>query len=170
MDQKDSTNVPIFDSTDLYTRQSSIWLSVVNRLLDKKGEFLTVSVSESYNTYERVVPFSPLSIAASVPRPVPITADATYNHYTGLIETVNSSVTIPTEKFSFYFGERINRVSNTVFYDMGASYIHSKNLSAEVKLWYDAKGGGMRDSSFTMKYLQQCWGMTIIVNKNRMMR
>ena len=122
-------------------------------------------MSESYNTYERVVPFSPLSIAASVPRPVPITADATYNHYTGLIETVNSSVTIPTEKFSFYFGERINRVSNTMFYDMGASYIHSKNLSAEVKLWYDAKGGGMRDSSFTMKYLQQCWGMTIIVNR-----
>lgn len=163
--KKDSTNVPIFDSTDLYTRQSSIGLSVVNRLLDKKGEFLTVSVSESYNTYERAVPFSPLSIAASVPRPVPITADATYNHYTGLIETVNSSVTIPTKKFALSFGERYSQPNKTMFYDIGVGYTHSKNLSAAVKLWYDAKGGGMRDSSFTLNYLQQCWGMAIIVNR-----
>ncbi|MDP2279376.1 MAG: putative LPS assembly protein LptD, partial [Nitrospirota bacterium] len=163
--KKDEVHVPLFDSTDLYSKQSSIGLSVVNRLLDKKGEFLTVSVSESYNTYERVVPFSPLSIAASVPRPFPITADATYNHYTGRIETVNSTASIPVKKFSFSLGERYNEPNNTMFYDIGAIYTHSKNLSAEVKLWYDSKGGGVRDSTFTMQYQQQCWGMTIMVNR-----
>ena len=163
--KKDNVNVPLFDSTDLYSRQSSIGFSVLNRLLDKKGEFLTVSVSESYNTYERDVPFSPLSVSASTPRPFPITANATYNHYTGLIETANSSVTIPMKKFSFSFGERYNQPDKTMFYDMGVSYTHSKNLSAEVKLWYDSKGGGVRDSNFIMKYLQQCWGMTITANR-----
>ncbi|MCX5717215.1 MAG: LPS assembly protein LptD [Nitrospirae bacterium] len=164
--KKDKVNVPLFDSTDIYSRQSSIGLSVVNRLLDKQGEFLTVSVSESYNTYERDVPLSPLSVSASVPRPFPVTADASYNHYTGHIETLNSSISIPIKKFSFSFGERFNQPNNLMSYDIGASYTHSKNLSAEVKVWYDAKGGGMRDSSFTMKYQQQCWGMTIIVNRN----
>lgn len=163
--KKDKVNVPMFDSTELYARQSSIGLSVVNRFLDKKGEFLTASVSQSYNSYGGDTPFSSLSAAASVPRPVPITADATYNHYTGLIETVNSSVTIPLDKVTFSLGERYNQPNKTMFYDIGASYTHSKNLSAEVKLWYDSKGGGMRDSTFTMKYVQQCWGMTIIVNR-----
>jgi hypothetical protein len=162
--KKDSTNVPIFDSTDLYSKQSSIGLSVVNRLLDKKGEFLTVSVSESYNTYERDVPLSPLSVSASVPRPFPITADASYNHYTDRMETINSSVTIPIKKFSFSFGERYSQPDKTMFYDMGVGYTHSKNLSAGFKLWYDSKGGGMRNLMFAVNYLQQCWGVTITGN------
>jgi LPS-assembly protein len=163
--KKDNTNVPLFDSTELYTRQSSIGLSLTNRLLDKKGEFLTASVSQSYNTYERDVPLSPLSVSASVPRPFPVTADATYNHYAGHIETLNSSVSIPIKKFSFSFGERFNQPNKIMFYDIGVSYAHSKSLSAEVKVWYDAKGAGMRDSSFTMKYQQQCWGMKMLIDR-----
>jgi len=163
--KKDNANVPLFDSTELYSRQSSIGLSLVNRLLDKKGEFLTTSMSESYNSYGGDTPFSPLSVSASIPRPFPITADASYNHYTSRIETVNSTVSIPVKKFSFSLGERYNQPNNTMFYDIGAVYNHSKNLSAEVKVWYDSKGGGMRDSSFIMKYLQQCWGITITVNR-----
>ncbi len=163
--KKDKVNVPLFDSTDLYSRQSSIGLSVLNRLLDKKGEFLTVSVSESYNTYERVVPLSPLSMSASVPRPFPITADASYNHYTGRIETVNLSASIPVRNFLFSLAQRYNQPNKTMFYDIGASYTHSKNLSAEVKLWYDSKGGGVRDSNFIMKYQQQCWGMTMLIDR-----
>ncbi|MEK7712845.1 MAG: LPS assembly protein LptD, partial [Nitrospirota bacterium] len=163
--KKDEVNVPLFDSTDIYSRQSSIGFSVLNRLLDKQGEFLTVSVSQSYNTYERDIPLSPLGISASIPRPFPITADASYNHYNDRMETINSSVTIPVKKFSFSFGERFNQPNKTMFYDIGVSYTHSKNLSAEVKLWYDSKGGGVRDSNFIMKYLQQCWGMTIMVNR-----
>jgi hypothetical protein len=163
--KKDEVHVPLFDSTDSYSRQSSIGLSVVNRLLDKKGEFLTVSVSESYNTYEHDIPLSPLSVSASIPRPFPITADASYNHYNDRMETLNSSVSIPIKKVAFSFGERYNQPNKTMFYDIGVGYTHSKNLSAELKLWYDSKGGGMRDSSFIIKYLQQCWGMTIMVNR-----
>ena len=122
-------------------------------------------MSQSYNTYERDIPLSPLGISASIPRPFPITADASYNHYNDRMETINSSVTIPVKKFSFSFGERFNQPNKTMFYDIGVSYTHSKNLSAEVKLWYDSKGGGVRDSNFIMKYLQQCWGMTIMVNR-----
>lgn len=158
-------NVPLFDSTELSTKQSTIGMSLTNRLLDKKGEFLTASLSQSYNTYEKDRPLSPLGISAFIPKPVPIKADASYNHYNDRIETLNSSVTIPIKKFSFFFGERYNQPNNTMFYDIGVGYTHSKNLSAEVKLWYDSKGGGMRDSSFIMKYLQQCWGMTITVNR-----
>ena len=39
--KKDNANVPLFDSTELYTRQSSIGLSLTNRLLDKKASFLS---------------------------------------------------------------------------------------------------------------------------------
>jgi len=163
--KKDSTNVPVFDSTELYTKQSTIGLSLTNRLLDKKGEFLTASLSQSYNTYERDLPLSPLSISAFVPRPVPINADASYNHYNDRMETINSSVSIPIKKFSFSFGERYNQPNKTMFYDIGLVYTHSKNLSADVKLWYDSKGGGMRDATFNLRYLQQCWGMNIMVNR-----
>jgi len=163
--KKDNSNVPLFDSTELYTKQSSIGLSLTNRLLDKKGEFLTVGVSQSYNTYEKDLPLSPLSISASIPRPFPVTADASYSHYNDRLETLNSSISIPVKKFSFSFGERYNQPNKTMFYDIGIGYAHSKDLSAEMKVWYDAKGGGMRDSTFTLKYLQQCWGMTLMVSR-----
>lgn len=162
---KDKTNLPLFDSTEPYSRQSTVNFSLLNRIFDKKGEFFTVSLSESYNFLIEDRPLSPLTLAASVGRPIRINGDLSYNRYSHQVETINSSVTIPLGKITLSLGERASRVADTMNYDVGVSYAYSKNLSAETRLWYDAKGGGVRDASFEVRYTKQCWGMTMVINR-----
>ncbi|TAL21961.1 MAG: LPS-assembly protein LptD, partial [Nitrospirae bacterium] len=162
---KDKTNLPLFDSTEPYSRQSTVNFSLLNRIFDKKGEFFTVSLSESYNFLIEDRPLSPLTIAASIGRPIRIRGDVSYNRYSHQTESINSEVNIDLSKVTISLGERANRVADTMNYDFGVNYAHSKNLSAEVRLWYDAKGGGVRDASFEVRYMKQCWGMTMVFNR-----
>ncbi|TAL25970.1 MAG: LPS-assembly protein LptD, partial [Nitrospirae bacterium] len=89
---KDKTNLPLFDSTEPYSRQSTVNFFLLNRIFDKKGEFFTVSLSESYNFLIEDRPFSPLTIAASIGRPIRIGGDISYNRYSHQIEAINSAV------------------------------------------------------------------------------
>ncbi|MFA4829824.1 MAG: LPS assembly protein LptD [Thermodesulfovibrionales bacterium] len=162
---KDRTNLPLFDSTEFYSRQSTVTLSLVNRIFDKKGEFVTVSLSESYNFLIEDRPFSPLTIGASIGRPIQLRGDVSYNRYSHQIETINSEVNINMSRVTILLGERFNRVADTLGYDFGVNYAYSKNLSTEARLWYDAKGGGARDASLKVRYQKQCWGVTMVLNR-----
>lgn len=163
--KKDKTNLPVFDATENYSRQSTISLSVVHRMFDKEGEFLTMSISESFNSYGGDRPFSPLALSLSLNRPLSIKADTTYNTHYGYFETANSSTAVTFSKLSLSVGERYNRAEKTLFYDFGTSYAHSKTLSADANLWYDARDGGIKDITIKMKYTKQCWRMILTYNK-----
>lgn len=163
--KRDKTNLPLFDSTELYSRMSTIQFSILNRIFDKQGEFFTLSLSESYNSYGGDMPFSPLSIAASIGKPIQLRGDTSYNIYSNRIENINSDMSINLDKITFSLGERYDIINDTMFYDLGINYAYSKNLSTEAMLWYDAKGGGLRDATLRMKYQKQCWGMTMVFNK-----
>ncbi len=161
--KKDKLNAPLFDSTESYSRQSTITLSLANRIFDKGGEFFTLSLSESFNSYERSRPFSPLTVSAAVGRPIQLRGDASYNSYTGRIESINSDLSLSALGIGISLGERYNTVNNTMFYDLGMNY-DSKSLYTDLRLWYDAKGRGLRDATFKIGYKKQCWGSTLIVN------
>ncbi|MBI4685440.1 MAG: LPS-assembly protein LptD [Nitrospirae bacterium] len=163
--KKDKINLPLFDSTENYSKQASGNLSITNRILDSLGEFFTLSLSQSYNGYERIRPFSPLSIAASIGRPLQLRGDIAYNSYSGRIENINSDMSMSLQRVSLNLGERYDRVQNRMFYNIDIQYTHPKNLSTALKLWYDAKGGGLRDTTLTIGYQKQCWGVTFIINR-----
>lgn len=162
--KQDKTDTPLFDSTELYSRTSIIELSVLNRFFNNKGEFFTLKISGAFDSYKGDTPFSSFNIAAAVSRPIKLKADASYNPYSGHIESANSEVKVDFNKIALSVGERYNRSNDTMFFDLGIHYAHSKSLSGEVKLWYDAKGGGMRDATLKVQYQKQCWGMTIGFN------
>ena len=163
--KKEKTNLPVFDSTELYSKQSTISLSLLNRLFDKHGEFFTLSLSESYNSFGGDRPFSPLTIAVSIGRPISLRGDISYNSYSGQIESINSDMSAGIIKnVSFSLGERYNTVNKTMSYNAGIIYTYSKNLSTDAAVWYDAKGEGLRDATLKMKYQKQCWGVTLIIN------
>lgn len=162
--KRDKTSTPLFDSTELYSRTSVIQFSVLNRFFDKKGEFLTLKISEAFDSYGGDTPFSSLNISAAVKRPVRVKADASYNLYKGRIDSANSEIAVNFNKLAISIGERYRRNEDTMFFDLGIHYTHSKSLSGEVKLWYDAKGGGVRDATLEVQYRKQCWGMTIGFN------
>lgn len=162
--KKEKTNLPLFDSTELYSKQSTVQLSILNRLFDKQGEFFTLSLSESYNSFGGDRPFSPLTIAASIGRPISLRGDISYNSYSGRIESINSDMSAGIKNLSFSLGERYNKVNDTMSYNAGITYTYSKNLSTDATVWYDAKGEGLRDAMFNIKYQKQCWGVTLLID------
>jgi len=163
--KRDTLNVPVFDSTESYSKQSTIGLSIVNRFLDKKGEFFTLNISESFNSYNGDRPLSPISIAASLSRPLSMQGDASYNPNSGRLESLNSRMTINFHKIAVSIGERYSDANNTLYYDAGINYTHSKNLSAGTRFWYDDRQGELRDVEINMNYQRQCWGMIIAFNR-----
>ncbi|MCE5193929.1 MAG: hypothetical protein LLF28_00480 [Nitrospiraceae bacterium] len=163
---REKTNLPLFDSTEQYTKQSTTALSITNRLFDKDGEFFTMTISESYNSYITDKPFSPINVAVSLGRPISLRGDASYNTYTGDFDTLNSSASVNvTKALTISFGERYNKIEDILSYNMGINYSISKNLSTDTTLWYDARRGGLRDFAMKMRYQKQCWGITVSFNK-----
>ncbi|MBI4690764.1 MAG: LPS-assembly protein LptD [Nitrospirae bacterium] len=162
--KKDQTDLPVFDSTELYSRQSIIQFSVLNRILDRQGEFFTLGLSGAYDSYGGDRPFYPVTAAVSIARPIRLRGDTSYNPYSGHIESINSDLSVNLYRAGFSVGERYNSVSNTMFYDIGVNYSSSKKLFTEARVWYDAKGGGIRDATIKTKYQEQCWAMTVVIN------
>ncbi len=171
-------NLPVFDSTELYTKTSTVQLSLLNRFLDSNGEFLALRITQPYDSYQNASALNassqsdrhllPLTLQAALQRPVSLRAEVAYDFDTGSMERVNSDIgfSLPY-KMTLTLGERYNRPENILFYSAGMSYTFSKELSAQTNFWYDARGGGLQDMLATVKYQKQCWGINLTVGKNQ---
>lgn len=160
------SNLPLFDSTELYTKTSKIDLSVLNRFLDGNGEFLTLRITQSFDSYQDDRPFLPLTLQAAIHRPIGFRGEVSYDVNTGRVETVNSDIgiTLPY-RMILTVGERYNRSESIMFYSVGMNYTFSREISAETNFWYDAKSGGLKDMMAKVKYQRQCWGVNMIFTK-----
>lgn len=164
---KAKSNLPLFDSTELYTKTSIIELALLNRFIDSKGEFLTVKLTQPYDTYLHENSFLPLKLQVAVQRPITLRNETSLNVNTGTVEEVNSDITMPMPgKGSLSIGERYNRVQDILFFTFAANYPFSKAVSAEGNFWYDAKGQGFSNIIAKLKYQQQCWGVTTVLTKS----
>ncbi len=160
------SNLPLFDSTELYVRTSKVELALLNRFRDSKGEFLTLRVSQPYDSYSIDHHLLPLKLDVALQRPVNFRGELSYDADTGKVENFNSDISIALPNIAtLTLGERYNRSEDIQFYTVGMSYIFSKTLSAEGNFWYDAKNGEFRDIIAKVKYQKQCWGVNVIVTK-----
>ncbi|HWR58874.1 MAG TPA: LPS assembly protein LptD [Thermodesulfovibrionales bacterium] len=159
-------DLPFFDSTELYTKTSTVQLSLTNRFMDSKGEFLTVRITQPYDFHKTVHSFLPLKVEAALLRPLSVRGEVSYDVNTGRVESVNSDVSITlNNKATFSLGERYSRLDNILFYTAGLNYPFSSTLSAEGSAWYDARGSGLRDLMVKLKYKKQCWAVNVVVTK-----
>jgi LPS-assembly protein len=161
------SNLPLFDSTELYTKTSTISLSLLNRFMDSQGEFLTVRIRQPVDTYREDHPVLPLQLQVALQRPVSLRGEVSYDVNTGRLESVNSDInfTMPSKKMVLSLGERYNRTGQIHFYTIGMNYEFSKELSAKTSFWYDAKAGNVNDFIATLKYAKQCWNVSMVYTK-----
>lgn len=159
------SNLPLFDSTELYSKTSKLELSIQNRFIDNSGEFLTFRIRQGLDAYSTGSSLVPLKIDIAVKRPAVVRAEISYGTATGKIEGLNSDMGVSLGKASFSIGERYNKAENILFYTLGAGYAYSKTLSAEGSAWYDARNGGLNDFIVKLKYQKQCWGATLVATK-----
>ena len=153
-----SDDLPLFDSTELFGKTSNIELSVLNRAMVKGTELFAVRLTEPIDTYNGR-PFQPLKLEVAVKAPVPLTMEATYDMYSGSLDTITSLITFQVFKANFTLGERYNRKDDILMFTAYAGFSPLKSLQISGQMWYDAKGPGLRDLVMDVKYQRQCWGV-----------
>lgn len=152
-----SNDLPLLDSTELFGKTSNMELSVLNRAVAKGTELFAVRLTEPIDTNSGK-PFQPLSLEVSVKSPVPLTLEATYDMYSGSLDTITSLITFQVFKANFTFGERYNRKDDILMFTNYVGFSPLKSLQISGQAWYDAKGPGLRDLVMDVKYQSQCWG------------
>jgi hypothetical protein len=154
-------DLPVFDVTDLYKKTSLIELSLLNRIITDGTEVATVRLTQGVDTYNGDRPFLPLKLELAMNKGVPIKLDTTYNSYTGSIDTLGSEISLSVFKTNLTFGQRYDRIEDVMFFTAGLDFSPFKRVHFTGSIWYDAKGGGLRDLNITTSYQRQCWGLRL---------
>ncbi len=153
-----SNDLPLLDSTELFGKTSDIELSVLNRAMAKGTELFAVRLTQPIDTYNGR-PFQPLRLEVAVKSPVALTMEASYDMYSGSLDTVTSLITFQAFKTNFTLGERYNRKDDIMMYTGYVGFNPLKTLQISGQIWYDAKGPGLQDLVLDVKYQKQCWGV-----------
>ncbi len=154
-------DLPVFDSAELFAKTSNIELGLLNRAIIKGVEAVTFRITQGVDTYNSDRPFLPLRMDLAMRRYFPLALEATYNFYTGELETVSSDMTFQFSKATISVGQRYNREQDIMMYSGRIAFNPYKSLQMAAAMWYDAKGTGLQDLNLTVKYLRQCWGVRV---------
>ncbi|MGD0884400.1 MAG: LPS assembly protein LptD [Thermodesulfovibrionales bacterium] len=161
------SNLPLFDSTELYQKTSAVQLSLQNWFFDKNGEFLIVRVTQAYDSYADPH-LMPLTLDVAVLRPVVLRAEVTYDVNPGRFDTINSDVSLPVfPGASLSLGERYSDTNDILTYTIALNYPFSKTVTASGSAWFDARSGGFQEAATKLVYQKQCWGVTAIFTKSQ---
>ncbi|PKL52191.1 MAG: hypothetical protein CVV37_02535 [Nitrospira bacterium HGW-Nitrospira-1] len=158
-------DLQVFDASELFRKTSRIELSLLNRIITSGTEAATVRLTQEMETYNGSRPFLPLKLEVAINKGVPIKLDATYDVHTGKIETVSSELSLNILKANIAFGQTYNRTENIMLYKAGIDFSPYKRVHVSSSIWYDAKGGGVRDMSVAVRYQRQCWGLRFEIIK-----
>jgi LPS-assembly protein len=157
----DSESLPLFDSTELFKKTSRLELSLLNRFLNKSGEFMVLRASQGFDSYLGARPFLPLRLEIGIKRPVSMRFDASYDVNTGRVESINSDLWMKVSEATISAGQRYNRQGDILTYVSSLGLYPYKSLYLEGRLWYDAKEREVKDVSLNIKYTSQCWGVNL---------
>jgi LPS-assembly protein len=152
-------DVPLFDSTELFKKTSQIELSLLNRFIDDKGEFLVMKLSQAYDTYLHEKPFLPLTLEVGLRRPLSLRLDASYDVHEGEIESVNSDLLFRVLRATFSLGQRYNKPDDILTFVGGIGFRPVKSLSIGGRIWCDAKEKEVQEVAVNMRYKRKCWGL-----------
>lgn len=154
-------NLPVSDSTELFSKTSRIELGVLNRIMIKAKETVTFRVMQGVDTYSEDHPFLPLLIEAGIKKPLNIKMDATYDYYTERVETISSDVSFQVLRANVSVGQRYNRKEDIMLYKTHIVFDPIKSLQLAGTLWYDAKGKGVENIVMSALIRKQCWAVKL---------
>lgn len=160
-----SESLPIFDSTEVFSKTSEIELSLLNRFINDSGEFMVLRASQGFDSEKGDRPSLPFRLEVGIKKPLSLRMDASYDVNTGRLENINSGVSVKLWKTTISAGQSYDRQNSVNFYTAGVGINPYKPLFAEAKLWYDAKQKELGEFSLDIKYVSQCWGLNMQVTK-----
>ncbi len=157
----DSEDLPLFDSTELFKKTSTVELSLLNRFINNGGEFMVLRASQGFDSYKGDRAFLPFRLEVGIRRPVSLRLDTSYDVNTGKLESINSDLWMKISETTISAGQRYNRQDDTHFYTASMGLYPYKPLYTEARLWYDAKEKKAKEIAMNIKYTSQCWGVNM---------
>jgi len=161
----DSERLPLFDSTELFKKTSKVELSLVNRFLKKGSEFVVMRATQGFDSDRGDRPFLPFRLEIGIKRPVFLRFDATYDVHEGRVEGINSDMRVKVSKVAVWAGQRYNEQGDITLYKAGIELHPYKPWYMNSRIWYDARRKVVGDFKVDVKYMSQCWGVTVSFNK-----
>ncbi len=153
----------VLDSLELEGESSLLQASVMNRLQDAKGEFLTFQVAEPYDTISGRL--QPISLNVSASRPASISATLSYDPYKMEIENAEIDTNFSIVKAARLFvRETFSRDTNSWVHNIDSQVDVTSFLTLVNGGWYDSKAG-LQEFHSEARYRSQCWGMDLVFSK-----
>jgi LPS-assembly protein len=162
-----------FDIRDLFKRSSRIEMELLNRFLMFGGESNSAVDGEGRNEKKLLLRFTqpydtltsswlPFVAEASFRTKVLNGAlEAGYDQQKGLIETVTFKTGVRINRLSLNLGERYSRELDLLFLNSSVNYQLSQALALNSTIWYDLKGGGLRNFVAEASWKRQCWTLNL---------
>lgn len=160
-------DLPFFDPVELFNKQSVAELSLYNQFdLTMVSVYLRITQPYNLNPAESSHHLMPSRIEASILGPFSLRADMSYDLNKNRTEALNSQLDIQVYKgINLSIGQRYDRPNKILFYRTAIDAILSDRLAVATSFWYDAKGGGLRDSTLRVRYSEQCWATNFIISR-----
>lgn len=154
-------DTPRFDSVDVTDEKNLTSLRLVNRLYRNGGEVLRINLSGGYDFMDNNTPWTNLASDLVINGPLRFTASAYYNVYKAGFDSVNTDLRFNWSTTGHVaVGYRYVR-GNADTYLLETAYRPWSALDLFGKLWYDARGGGLRELKVRGTYTRQCWGVSL---------
>jgi LPS-assembly protein len=156
--------VPLFDSTELRDDVSALELSITNRLRDKKGEFLTMRVSEAYDFLVDNDNLGPVNLDLNFDRVVSLAFGLSYDVHERIITESRSNFGLKHKKAEISGGHTFSKGGITM-YNLALSYKATQAVTFKSAAWYDSSGGNLERLNLGFIYDSQCWGLAVDYTK-----
>ncbi len=157
----DSESLPLFDSTELFKKTSTVELSLINRFFSKGKEYVVLRASQAFDANLGDRPFLPFRLEVGIKRPVSLRLDTSYNVHEGKLESINSDMRFKVSQGAIWVGQRYSKLEDVIFYKAGFELNPSKPWYMRGRIWYDAKGKKFGDITLNLRYMSQCWGVNM---------
>jgi LPS-assembly protein len=169
-------DVPIFDSTDSFARQSRIIYSLTNELrgIESSGLNAKFRLSQSYDFIVSKDRFSPVLAEGSLSsRKVDLSINASYDVYDSIITDTIASLKLKGSKGYIGAGRNYRRSStlDQIVYMAGINSPlkiagESIPLGLHGQLWYDLDSETTEKINLRSRYTHQCWGFSVNYTKD----
>ena len=159
-------NPPIFDSIDMFKKESLFELSLLNRFIDDKGEFMVARIAQGFDSFRGDRPFLPLHLEIGIKRPLSARLETLYDVHTGKVDSINSEISMGFPIATISAGQRYNRLEDIKYYTAGLGLSLLKPFYLDSRVWYDSTTHEVREVSANIRYVAQCWAINLgIVNR-----
>jgi LPS-assembly protein len=167
---RDGESPELFDSTEDVTEGSFGTFTLMNRLRDEAGQFLTIKLSQAYDfeaeadtdadVGER--PFEPLELDVSFTRPLSLGATLQYDTYDNRVETSTYSVGFTLKSTSVAASQTYTESTDINTYSLSVRQAVTSRLALEGSASYDEEEEeGLEELALNVIYQSQCWGVTL---------